>query len=113
MILRVDVDAPRPVPLVELIDRLRRASRRLVWLSQVRSPGGKGWHLEACVTPRPRSAMEVVALQLLLGSDPHREAYNVNRARHVDAGHVPPFWRSPAAWNVLYQTSGGKKYGTT
>lgn len=41
---------------------------------------------------------EVVALQVLLGSDPQREAFNLQRA-HV-LGDAPEFWRD--RWNVLY-----------
>jgi hypothetical protein len=99
--LAIDVDLSRPLRQAELVDRLMRACRRLIWLSYTRSPSGMGWHLQCRVRPVPRTAVEVVALQLLLGSDPHREAYNLNRAAHVDAGHVPPFFR--ARWNVLYK----------
>lgn len=51
--------------------------------------------------------METVALQLLFGSDPLREAYCFNRARHVDAGRVSDYWANN--WNVLYRplTVGG------
>jgi len=99
--VRVDWDQRAAPCLGVIVERLQRACRRLVWLSYRRSPSGRGWHLEARVRPGPRSAVEVVALQLLLGSDPKREAHNLNRARHVDAGDVPPFFRS--RWNVLYQ----------
>jgi len=100
MILKVDWDAPTAPTLAMILDRLRRACRRVEWVSYTRSPGGRGWHVCAQVQPRPRSAVEVVALQLLLGSDPKREAHNVNRARRVDAGQVPRYFRS--RWNVLY-----------
>jgi hypothetical protein len=102
MILRLDVDTRRPLRQAELVDRLRRACRRLVWLSYRRSPSGRGWHLEAAVSPAPRTAVELVALQLLCGSDPHREAYNVNRARAVDSGAVSRYWSKPSRWNVFY-----------
>jgi hypothetical protein len=52
------------------------------------------------VEPEPKTAVEVVALQLLFGSDPNREAYNLNRARLVDSGVVSDYWRE--RWNVLY-----------
>jgi len=52
------------------------------------------------VEPPPMSAIETVALQLVFGSDPRREAYNVNRALQVDAETVSPYWRD--RWNVLY-----------
>jgi len=51
--------------------------------------------------------VETVALQLLCGSDPHREAYNLNRARQVDAGTVSPYWR--ARWNVFYKRENERK----
>lgn len=46
--------------------------------------------------------METVALQLLFGSDPYREAYLINRARRIDAGEVKGFWANSDTWNVLY-----------
>lgn len=98
--IKIDVDSRRYLPLDELVERLRAANRQLVALAQWRSPSGKGWHMVAVVSPRPRSAVETVALQLLLGSDPRREGYNLNRALAVDAGLVSPFWRR--RWNVLY-----------
>lgn len=105
MILRLDIDAGRPLMTVHHMGwLLRRAGYRLRWLSQTRSPSGKGWHLEAQVSPTPRRAVEVVALQALLGSDPAREACNLQRARLVDAGRVPIFWRK--RWNVLYSSTG-------
>lgn len=100
-LLRVDVDdAKRPMHIARLCWLLRRAGFKPVWLSQRRSPGGKGWHLEVKVCPTPRSLAEVVALQCILGSDPAREACNVNRARMVEAGKVPGWWAD--RWNVLY-----------
>jgi hypothetical protein len=99
-VVRLDVDGPRPLPLAELAKRARRARRRLVAMRQWRSPSGRGWHCLVLVDPPPRTAVETVALQLLFGSDPRREAYNLNRARQVDAGTVPRYWRH--RWNVLY-----------
>lgn len=98
--LKIDVDRCAPLRLRELVKRAARANRKLLCLCQWRSPSGKGWHLLVWVRPAPRSASETVALQLLLGSDVYREAYNLNRARAVDAGQVSPFWRR--RWNVLY-----------
>lgn len=54
----------------------------------------------ACQQPKDLTPMEVVALQLLLGSDPMREAYNFQRARIL--GDVPGFWREMHRWNVDY-----------
>lgn len=42
--------------------------------------------------------MEVVALQMLLGSDMNREAFNFQRAHVI--GDAPAFWQD--RWNVLY-----------
>lgn len=101
MILRLDVDAPRrPLSVGRMAWLLRRAGYRLRWLSQRHSPGGKGWHLEVAVSPEPRLAVEVTALQTILGSDVAREACNLQRARLVDQGQVSRFWRQ--RWNVLY-----------
>lgn len=101
MIVRVDVDAGRkPLPVGRLVSRLARAGRKVVWMSQRQSPGGKGWHVELKVSPAPRTCQEVVALQCLCGSDLNREAYNLQRAIAVDRKEVPPYWRS--RWNVLY-----------
>jgi hypothetical protein len=99
--LLIDVDqGMRRLPLEELVERLSRANRQLVAMAEWRSPSGKGWHQIILVEPPPRTASETVALQLLLGSDPYREAFNSWRARVVDAGKAGPYWRR--RWNVLY-----------
>lgn len=99
--LRLDYDAGDRVPSIgEVCWLLSRAGLRVRWMRQCRSPGGKGWHVTMQVSPRPRTCMEVVALQAVLGSDAKREACNTNRARMVDGKHVPRWWRS--RWNVLY-----------
>lgn len=60
----------------------------------------RGWHIVATATaPAGTPAMQLVAAQAILGSDPNREAFNVMRAASL--GSVPPFWRS--RWNVLYE----------
>lgn len=100
--LKIDVDGGRPLRLAVLVQRLARARRSMLRMAQRRSPSGKGWHLWVWVRPAPRSAQEVVALQLLCGSDPEREAYNLNRASLVDRGRVPRYWWR--RWNVLYAT---------
>lgn len=99
--IKLDFDAGDRVPSVgEVAYLLSRAQLRLNWWRQRRSRSGKGWHIVLDVSPRPRTCMEVAALQAMLGSDPRREACNINRARMVDAGRVPSFWRK--RWNVLY-----------
>lgn len=88
------------MPLLELVQRARRANVEIIALGEQRSPSGRGWHQWVVLDPLPRSAMEVAALQLLFGSDPYREAYIIQRARVVDSGTASPFFR--ARWNVLY-----------
>lgn len=101
MILRLDIDAGQRRPSVQRVTTLlRRAGFRLVWWSEQRSPSRTGWHIEMAVTPAPRSAVLVTALQAILGSDPFRESCNCQRARLVDAKRVAPYWRD--RWNVLY-----------
>lgn len=99
--LHVDVDTVRKLRWGELDRRLAKANRLLLWLVERRSPSGRGWHRWIGVWPPPASAVETVALQLLCGSDPHREAYNLNRARQVDAGTVSDYWK--VRWNVFYK----------
>ncbi len=98
--LLIDVDHARPRKLGRVLGLLGRAGYRVRSLSQWRSPSGRGWHLAIEISPRPATAVEVVALQLLAGSDPYREAYNLFRARRVDAGQVDRYWHE--RWNVLY-----------
>lgn len=129
MILKVDVDASRKLSRAALEQRARIAHVVILSVTDVRSPSGRGWHRTIAVerlgrgpsktvgantlgtvsrSPYPTqfSALEVVALQLLFGSDPIREAFNLHRARLVDAGQVPRFFAR--RWNTLYDTSRGK-----
>lgn len=99
-LLRCDYDNRRmPPPLGPALQLLRRAGLKPVWCSWRRSPGGHGWHVVWRVRPQPRTPMEVVALQAILGSDVRREASNTWRARNWP--RMPPFER--ARWNVLYR----------
>lgn len=98
-LVKVDYDAGvRPLPRREIAFRLMRAGFTLKRLVKRRSPSGTGWHLVASVRPRPRNATEVVVLQLLLGSDPRREACNFRRARIL---RRMPSW-AREQFNVLY-----------
>jgi hypothetical protein len=101
--LKLDVDGARPLPVGVMMARLRRAHRRVLRTAEQRSPSGTGWHVWVWVSPPPRTAVEVVALQLLLGSDPFREAYYIGRARAVDAGEVSRYWRQLKRWDVFYR----------
>jgi hypothetical protein len=102
-LLKVDWDADSEPLTRGLMDwRLRRAGFRIVKLVQRPSPSGKGTHVVVRVSPRPASFETVVALQLLLGSDPMREACNLRRARLVR--RMPKWARQHV--NVLYMKPG-------
>lgn len=77
--------------------RLREAGYR------VRSIQAKGsrrhTHLVIWVDPTPKDLIERIALQLLCGSDPNREANNIRRARLLK--RMPKWARRTA--NVLYE----------
>lgn len=101
--LKIDVDTPDGrLSWPELVARAGRANVTITRVEDTRSPSGRGWHRRLWVHPAPTTAVEVVALQLLFGSDAYREAYCLNRARQVDAGTVPPSFRALNHWNVLY-----------
>ncbi len=110
--LKLDHDphAPR-LSLRELMKRAKRANRRIVALAERRSPSGRGWHRWLIVWPGPRTAVETVALQLLFGSDPYREAYCLQRATQVDQKRVPAYWRRSGSWNVLYVAAHRERRG--
>jgi hypothetical protein len=98
-VVKLDIDNGDPPTMAFLHYRLTRAGYRGVeWISFTRSPGGQGWHVCLLPVPRPTTAIEVAAVQLLLGSDPEREAVVLHRARLYP--HTPPFARG---WfNVVY-----------
>jgi hypothetical protein len=99
-VVRLDLDGWRGLSVGRMVRLLGRMGYRPQWLSERRSPGGRGWHVEIGIRPAPRTAMEMVAVQAILGSDRGREAYNLERARQVDAGIVSSYWAE--RWNVLY-----------
>jgi hypothetical protein len=101
--LKLDHDPhARRLSLRELVKRAERANVTLIALGERRSPSGRGWHRWLVVSPAPASACEMVALQLLFGSDPYREAYLINRARAIDAKKVRGYWSQLDNFNVLY-----------
>lgn len=101
-VLKLDHDSHAPrLSLLEMVRRAERANVRLVAMGERRSPSGRGWHRWVIVRPAPRTAVAVVALQLLFGSDPLREAYCYNRAVRVDRKQVSRFFRDN--FNVLYR----------
>lgn len=97
--IKLDVDEGHPPDLQVVSQLLERAGYRIEGWTQQHSPGGTGWHVLIEVSPRPHTAMEVVALQAICGSDPWREAVNVLRARAFPK--APKFMRD--RWNVLYR----------
>lgn len=106
--VRLDIDAGHERPrLVDLVGLCKRAGYAIVALSERRSPGGKGWHLTMELDPRPRTMVEVVALQAICGSDPWREAVTLYRSREA--------WNADSRRlaNVLYarKLAKGKLFG--
>lgn len=82
--LRLDIDAGKKRPTVSAICGLcKRAGYAVEAIGERRSPGGRGWHLTIDLSPRPRTMVEVVALQAILGSDPWREAVTLYRSRQA------------------------------
>lgn len=98
--LKLDYDGGVDVPgRREIRRRLKRAGYRAVSIKWRKSPSGEGRHVVIQLQPHPGSALEMVALQAILGSDPYREASNLQRARSL--GDVSEWWRG--RWNVLYK----------
>lgn len=98
-IVKLDFDQRAEPDLSVICSKASRAGYSPVDVILRRSPSGNGWHVLLELDPRPRTAMEVVALQAVLGSDPWREAMQIARARAFHK--CPAFMRD--AWNVLYQ----------
>jgi len=89
-----------PPPDAYLRTLLRRAGYAIVGrVLRRRSASRRGWHLVVRTRPRPRSLMELVALQAVCGSDAYREACNVARARV--APRMEAYWRRRVT--VLYE----------
>lgn len=105
--VKLDHDAhnSRRLALAEMVRRAERANLTIEWLHERRSASGRGWHRVVQVWATDQvSASQLVALQLLFGSDPLREAYNFNRALAVDGGRAPDYWQAQDAWDVLYKS---------
>jgi hypothetical protein len=96
--VKIDWDSPVEPDIAEMERLLARAGYTVDDTAMRKSPGGNGWHIILELKPRPTSAYEVVALQLLLGSDKNREAVQMHRAKAFR--HVPRWMRD--MWNVLY-----------
>lgn len=109
-VLKLDIDRSRRMPAWQLERLAAIVHLEIVDVKDERSPGGKGWH--SWITVRSLDdarwrPTEIVALQLLFGSDVWREAYTLHRARLVEARQVAPYWRT--RWNVFYATSHAKR----
>lgn len=99
-LVKLDYDAGDPIPFyMDLFSRLRRAGHTVQGWKVRRSPGGEGWHMKLVIDPPAETPTGLVALQALCGSDPHREASNLLRARALD--DMPDDLRT--RWNVLYK----------
>lgn len=93
--LLCDYDGCLKIDRKTINTRLRKAGIRPLSIRSRISPGGKGIH--AIVTVQGRySRIARVALQLLLESDPEREAQNFRRA--MQAGKK---WDED--WNILFR----------
>jgi hypothetical protein len=96
--IKLDIDSEHEPDLSIIHGLLRRSGYAIQSASMQRSPSGEGWHVRINVMPRPHFPFEVVALQAICGSDPYREAMQMNRAREFSK--APKHMRD--AWNVLY-----------
>lgn len=96
--IKVDWDDSTEPDLGVMFAKLQRAGYMAVDVTLRPSPSGNGWHVLIDVEPCLTHPMEVVALQAILGSDPWREAMQMNRAR---AYRKAPAWMRKD-WNVLY-----------
>src|SRR3979490_2231502 len=104
--LKIDIDSRRKPSRASVLQRARIAQLEVVGITDLRSPSGRGWHRYIAVRPAPTSALEVVVLQLLFGSDPIRESFNYVRAKMVDRKQVSAFFAK--RWDTFYETSRGK-----
>jgi hypothetical protein len=78
---------PSPMRTHDVIAaRLKRAGYAVTGWSF--EPSTNGWHAKVELDPPPTSPLEVVALQAVCGSDPSREACNVQRARELEGMDV-------------------------
>lgn len=84
---------------------LSRMGREYAGYTSVPSPSGTGRHVTIDLTQPPRSPIEVVAIQAILGSDPYREAMNLRRA--LVYFELDPEVRD--TWNVLYRKDGRRR----
>lgn len=95
-LLYVDIDGALPP---DMLERIRWTCAVLQWpVAGVRMDRTRrGWHVVVNVRRR-LAPLQIVAAQAVLGSDPRRETFNLQRATAYES--LPRFWR--ARWNVLY-----------
>lgn len=86
----IDIDQERPPQLARLWRVLGRVELRPRYIRYDRT--ARGWHVLIGL-PRRLTSGELVALQVLLGSDPKRERFNLYR---VLSG------ARPRDWNLLF-----------
>lgn len=97
-LLYLDFDGRLPA---QLLDRITACAKLWGWpLEAVRMDRtARGWHVVIGVNKRV-APYYIVAAQAILGSDPHREAFNLMRVQGL--ADRPAYWRR--RWNVLYAT---------
>lgn len=100
-VLKIDIDT-RTLPR-DYMARIQWTARILGW--PLAAVGLRqtvhGWHVRVVVRKR-LAPVSIVAAQVLMGSDPKRETFNLKRARMLS--RVPAAWRKADAWNVLYRS---------
>lgn len=97
-LLKLDFDGRIPRGFTKL---LASHARRWQWpIARVRyDRTRRGWHVIVTVRKRIPPPL-IVAAQAILGSDPHRESFNLMRVQQLR--RVPTFWRT--RWNVLFSS---------
>lgn len=93
----VDLDGFGEEHSTTIRERLLLAGYRVRSMEVI--PSRRHVHAIVRVWPTPKSLLERIALQLLCGSDPNREAHNLRRLRVLSK---MPKWARMTA-NVLYE----------
>lgn len=94
----VDYDSPKDVMSVLQVNRVfRRIGIRYESLRYHRTR--RGFHLTAKLCEK-LSLAELIALQILLGDDPYRAAFNLMRAICIRKYGCPQEWKQRA--NIIY-----------
>lgn len=100
----LDFDKPASPYDIEMLEKrildVSKMTDSLAYLCEFHNTA-RGFHAIVSVAWRDKRELtptETVCFQLLFGSDPKRECFNLLRAHHL--GDAPDFWRD--RWNVLY-----------